>query len=34
MNANWQKADTFGQAIGVSSYQRPREYFFAVGARF
>jgi hypothetical protein len=34
MGANWQKADTFGQAIGVSSYQRPREYFFAVGARF
>jgi len=34
MSANWQKGDSFGQAIGVSSYQRPREYSFAAGARF
>ncbi|HXA16754.1 MAG TPA: carboxypeptidase regulatory-like domain-containing protein [Thermoanaerobaculia bacterium] len=34
MGANYQKADTFGQAIGVSSYQTPRTYSFAAGLRF
>ena len=34
MGANYQKADTFGQAIGVTSYQTPRTYSFAAGVRF
>jgi len=34
MGANYQKADTFGQAIGVSSYQTARTYIFAAGVRF
>ncbi len=34
MNANWQKVTTFGQAIGVSSYQAARTYFFTTGLRF
>jgi hypothetical protein len=34
MGANFQKATTFGKAIGVNSYQVPRTYSFAVGARF
>jgi hypothetical protein len=34
MGANFQKADTFGQAIGVSGYQAPRTYLFAAGVRF
>jgi hypothetical protein len=34
MGANFQKADTFGQAIGISSYQTPRTYSFAAGVRF
>jgi hypothetical protein len=34
LGANFQKARTFGQAIGVSSYQTPRTYSFATGLRF
>ncbi len=34
MNANWQKATTFGKAIGVSSYQTARTYTFTTGVRF
>lgn len=34
MGANYQKADTFGKPVGVSSYQTPRTYSFAAGLRF
>jgi hypothetical protein len=34
MGANYQKATTFGQAVGVSSYQMPRTYAFSAGVRF
>ena len=34
MGANYQKAATFGQAVGVNSYQTPRAYSFATGIRF
>ncbi len=34
MGANYQKADTFGQAVGVSSYQTARTYAFVAGVRF
>jgi hypothetical protein len=34
MGANYQKATTFGQAIGVASYQAPRTYAIATGIRF
>ena len=32
--ANYQKAPTFGEAVGVNSYQTPRAYSFARGIRF
>ncbi len=31
---NWRKADTFGTATGVASYQLPLTYRFSVGLRF
>jgi outer membrane receptor protein involved in Fe transport len=34
MGAHFQKATTFGQAVGVSSYQTPRTYSFTAGLRF
>jgi len=34
MGANYQKATTFGKAIGVGSYQQPRTYTVATGIRF
>jgi hypothetical protein len=34
MGAHFQKATTFGQATGVSSYQNPRTYSFTTGLRF
>jgi hypothetical protein len=34
MGANYQKATSFGQAVGVSSYQTPRVFAFATGIRF
>jgi len=34
MGANYQKASTFGKAVGVNSYQTPRTYSFAAGVRF
>ncbi|HVT43600.1 MAG TPA: TonB-dependent receptor [Thermoanaerobaculia bacterium] len=34
MGAHWQKGTTFGQPVGISSYQIPLEYSFTVGLRF
>ncbi len=34
MGANYQKATTFGGAVGVNSYQTARTYSFATGVRF